>query len=254
MDYFWKASIDELKQGYYFNEYTRTYDCLICDKSFEVGMIYEMECGLCEAQKAVEAHIKDEHKSMFNYLLEMGKSYTGLTDHQKEIMKMFYEDLSDKEIALKAGVTTSTIRNQRFSFREKYKQAKITIAMMELIEERKNNKMNDEERLVDIHRTATMIDERYAISQDEKSDVLSRYFDENNKLIIKEFPVKEKRKIIILQHLTEEFNKNKKYSEKEVNSILKNFYDDIATVRRYLIEYGFLDRTKDGREYWVKMC
>ena len=28
--------------------------------------------------------------------------------------------------------------------------------------------------------------------------------------------------------------------------------EDYVTVRRNLIEYGFLDRTADGRTYWVK--
>ncbi|HDR8220879.1 TPA: DUF2087 domain-containing protein, partial [Bacillus cereus] len=26
-----------------------------------------------------------------------------------------------------------------------------------------------------------------------------------------------------------------------------------VTLRRYLIEYGFLDRTDDGSQYWVKL-
>jgi hypothetical protein len=29
-------------------------------------------------------------------------------------------------------------------------------------------------------------------------------------------------------------------------------YDDYVTVRRYLIEYGFLDRKDDGSQYWLK--
>ena len=34
--------------------------------------------------------------------------------------------------------------------------------------------------------------------------------------------------------------------------ILKRIYEDNATIRRYLIEYGFLDRSKDCSKYWVK--
>ncbi|MBJ6950597.1 DUF2087 domain-containing protein, partial [Vibrio cholerae] len=30
-------------------------------------------------------------------------------------------------------------------------------------------------------------------------------------------------------------------------------YPDFVTLRRYLIEYGFLDRTDDGSQYWVKL-
>ncbi|MFR2551837.1 MAG: DUF2087 domain-containing protein [Clostridioides difficile] len=42
----------------------------------------------------------------------------------------------------------------------------------------------------------------------------------------------------------EQFERGKKYSEKEVNQILESIYDDFATIRRYLIEYGFMSRNK----------
>ena len=29
-------------------------------------------------------------------------------------------------------------------------------------------------------------------------------------------------------------------------------YEDYVHIRRYLIEYGFLDRKADGSAYWVK--
>ncbi len=48
------------------------------------------------------------------------------------------------------------------------------------------------------------------------------------------------------------FSKGKIYSEKDINKILKRIYDDNATIRRYLIEYGFFDRSKDCSKYWVK--
>ncbi|WP_236719720.1 DUF2087 domain-containing protein [Neobacillus mesonae] len=34
--------------------------------------------------------------------------------------------------------------------------------------------------------------------------------------------------------------------------MLKSIYADFATIRRYLIEYGFMDRSKDCMKYWVK--
>ncbi|MNW69193.1 hypothetical protein D3C74_481460 [compost metagenome] len=48
------------------------------------------------------------------------------------------------------------------------------------------------------------------------------------------------------------FDAKKKYSEKEVNEILRTVDSDYATLRRYLIEYGFIDRKDDGSLYWVK--
>lgn len=260
-EYFWKASVLELKLGYYYNDMNKQYTCLICGKSFESGVIYPVGSVFYTAEKAIEVHITEAHGSMFDFLLEMGKVYTGLTDHQKELMKMFYQGLTDKEIVEKTEATnTSTIRNQRFAFREKYKQAKIIVAMTELLEEKKDsNKMNNQnmnekkkDDLIDIHRTATMIDDRFAITQSEKEEVLNRYFNKEGQLIVKNFPAKEKKKIIILQHLMKAFDQNKIYSEKEVNEIIKNYYEDISTIRRYLIEYGFLDRKTNGEGYWVK--
>lgn len=39
---------------------------------------------------------------------------------------------------------------------------------------------------------------------------------------------------------------------KEFNEIIKTAYYDYVTVRRFLIEYGFLDRKPDGSQYWLK--
>lgn len=254
-DYFWRATVSELKQGYFFNKETNSYTCLICGKTYEEGMIYPWGENFYTAKKAMEVHIVEQHRSMFDYFLEMGKIYTGLTDNQKELMKMFYEGDTDKEIVKKTGATsTSTIRNQRFSMNEKYKQAKIIVAMTELLEEKKieNKQGRKKEMLIDIHRTATSIDERYAITQAERDEVIKRYFDGDNNLMVKAFPAKEKKKIIILQHIMKEFTPNRCYKEAEVNEIIMRFYSDFVTVRRYFIQYGFLDRKKDGAEYWVK--
>ena len=48
-----------------------------------------------------------------------------------------------------------------------------------------------------------------------------------------------------------QFDENKKYSEAEVNEILKPVYDDFVLLRRYLIDYKFLMREKDGSSYCV---
>ncbi len=72
-----------------------------------------------------------------------------------------------------------------------------------------------------------------------------------NPLRIKVFPAKEKRKYILLGMICLLFDKEKKYNEAEVNDILREVYDDYVTLRRYLIIYGFLDRTLDGSSYWL---
>lgn len=239
------------------NESTGEHICLICEKKYQQGVIYPVDEALYDSHKAIREHVAREHGSLFDYYLDMGKIYTGLTENQKDLMKMFYEGLPDKEIVKRTGATsTSTIRNQRFTIKEKYKQARILLTLSELLEEQKkelkSKGADSPEALVEIHRTATNIDERYAITQEENDEVISRYFDSSNHLVIKEFPAKEKKKIIILRHLMQQFDRNKQYQEKEVNEILKKFYEDYVTIRRYLVQYGFLDRSKNSEYYWVK--
>ena len=56
---------------------------------------------------------------MFDYLLNLDKKYTGLTDLQKKMVQFFYMGLNDKEIVKEMdGGSTSTIRNHRFTLRE----------------------------------------------------------------------------------------------------------------------------------------
>ncbi|WP_081311928.1 DUF2087 domain-containing protein [Brochothrix thermosphacta] len=43
---------------------------------------------------------------------------------------------------------------------------------------------------------------------------------------------------------------NKSYTEKEVNTILYNWYDDFVILRRYLVDYHFLKREDDGSLYY----
>jgi len=69
---------------------------------------------------------------------------------------------------------------------------------------------------------------------------------------LKNYPSKEKKKIIILGEIMRNFNIGKIYSEKEVNIIISRIYEDYATIRRALIEYGFLSRSSDCKSYWVK--
>ena len=111
---------------------------------------------------------------------------------------------------------------------------------------------NIQPSMMPIHKTATMVDERYAITSQENESILKRYFKEGLDGRLSEFPRKEKRKIIILRHLLQRFERGRQYTEQEVNEQLAAAFDDYATLRRYLIIYGFMDRQEDGRAYWVK--
>ncbi|MBD3109754.1 DUF2087 domain-containing protein [Bacillus sp. AGMB 02131] len=250
-DRFWDASVEELATGYVYDEKLDEYICLLCDVRFENGVIYQQDGILYEAKKAAARHVEAVHGSMFDYMLNMDKKYTGLSEHQRELLQLFKNGLSDQEIVKELnGGSTSTIRNHRFKFKEKEKQAKIYLTIMTLLKNSREEKKND--ALISIHKGAKMVDERYAITIEEKEKVLATYFKDGLNGMLSTFPSKEKRKIIVLQHILPRFDRNKKYSEKEINDVLKSIYHDFATIRRYLIEYGFMERSKDCTEYWVK--
>ena len=67
----------------------------------------------------------------------------------------------------------------------------------------------------------------------------------------KNIPRNDFEKQAILIRLIKEFQDNKKYSEQEVNSIIKKYFDDYATVRRELINFGYIQRDINKGEYWV---
>lgn len=246
-DLFWQASLEELKQGYIYNPETEEYICLACGTKFIQGVIYPFGGSLYEAKKMIARHIEEAHGSMFQFLLSLDKKLTGLTDHQRRLLELFHNGLSDGEIAKEADIgSTSTIRNHRFVLREKQKQARIFLAIMELLEHHSPKKQS----FIEIPRSARCVDERFAITQEENEKILAQYLPHGPGGPLTTFPAKEKRKVAILKHIHKQFEPGKKYTEQQVNAILQAFYPDYVTLRRYLIEYGFMDRTTDGSSYW----
>ncbi|CAN5816923.1 hypothetical protein BH20CHL3_BH20CHL3_05000 [soil metagenome] len=61
---------------------------------------------------------------------------------------------------------------------------------------------------------------------------------------LKELPAQRKRRVIVLQHLTFLFDSDRTYKESEVNDLLRPAWDDVATLRRELVDYGFMQRDR----------
>ncbi len=80
--------------------------------------------------------------------------------------------------------------------------------------------------------------------------ILQTFFEENGHL--KEIPAREKRKLVVLRKIADNFKPGSSYTEVEINRILKRIHNDFPYIRRLMIEYGFLERTKDGSRYWLK--
>ncbi len=119
------------------------------------------------------------------------------------------------------------------------------MTIMKLMEAR----LNEADKIIDIHKNARMIDDRYAITKAEKEKAIQKYFTEDGEL--SKFPKKEKEKIIVLIKIMESFEHGVQYTEKDVNAVLEKKYNDYVLIRRYLIEYGFIDRKRDGSYYWA---
>ncbi len=240
------SSIADIKKGY--TEEDESYICLLCGRSIEKGVVYRCEEQLYEAEKYMKIHIGKEHGSVFEYLIGLDKKVTGLSDHQSSLMKLFYQGMSDAGIQKEMDIgSSSTVRNHRFVLKEKEKQAKLFLVLMELL--RENGKK--ESTYVKPHKTAKMVDDRYKVTTLEKEKILKKYFSKGLNGPITTFHMKEKSKLVVLGQIVNRFKPKKIYSEKEVNEILKTANEDFVTLRRYLIEYGFMTRKADGSQYWI---
>ncbi len=247
----WNYSVDEIINGYV--DRKECYLCIMCEKCFEKGNIYPIEEQLYDAYGAVKHHIKTKHKSVSAYLLQQEINLTGITQVQQEILGALLAGKNDKDISSQLGIAASTVRNHRFKLREKVKQAKLFYALMESLERETENKISasDQGMIEEIHGTATMVDFRYNITSKEREKTIETYMEKGGTL--RQFPAKEKKKIILLGEIIKQFERQVEYTEKEVNDVLKRIYAiDYPTIRRALIEYGFMERTMDCTKYHVK--
>lgn len=192
------ATIDDYKRGYLWDSKKAEFFCLICEKYIN------------QEDESINVHI-DSHGSPIERLLMLDKKYTGLTEIQKEFLDMVSNKDNDKEIALKLGCAESTVRNMRFALRERARQARAFLAVMELAEE--------EMPKITIPR-------------------------------LRVFPVREEKRKALLPRFADLFEPDKNYTEAEVKKIIQTIYEDDATIRRYLVDYGYLARSNDGSKYY----
>ena len=79
----------------------------------------------------------------------------------------------------------------------------------------------------------------------EETEVLARFF-RGDRLI--ELPAQRHKRLVVLERLALEFEPGVRYPEVEVTGLLRRFHDDHATLRRALVDEGYLDRA--AGEYW----
>jgi hypothetical protein len=82
----------------------------------------------------------------------------------------------------------------------------------------------------------------------DKKRIILNYTNGDGSL--KSIPTKSTKINAVLEYIILAFNLGEAYSEDEVNKVLIRFHPDTTTLRRLLIDYGKLDREKDGSSYW----
>lgn len=242
---FWSAQVSELVRGYVLRD--GVYFCLICGAAFPKGEVFPKDGHFYDAETMAALHLKEAHGSMLKDLLTLPAGTLGLSSAQLELVRLLAQGKKDKEIAAQQGVALSTVRNQRFKLREKEKQAKLFLALMELL---RSGGQTEELPFFPPHRTAAMVDARYAVTQEERDAILASCFDPQGALV--RFPTREKKKLVVLRAIAGHFKPGRQYSEAEISRILGRIYEDYPYLRRLLIEYGFLERTPSGSSYWRK--
>jgi hypothetical protein len=88
----------------------------------------------------------------------------------------------------------------------------------------------------------------YGMTDDEQA-ILRRFFAGRT---LTEIPANRAKRQVLLQRLALDFDIGRRYTEREVNEILFPFHPDWSTLRRYLVDEGFLDRehVDDQNWYW----
>ncbi len=78
-----------------------------------------------------------------------------------------------------------------------------------------------------------------------RKKVLDSFFEYGK---LKAIPTQKKKERIVLEELVKSFELGRAYTEREVNIILADFYDDFCTLRRDMIGEKLMER--DKQTYW----
>ena len=84
-------------------------------------------------------------------------------------------------------------------------------------------------------------DERSDDADRERAKILRDFFVDEK---LTHIPAQRKKRVVVLEHLLPQFAPNRDYTEREVNDLLRPAHADVATLRRELVDYGFLNRAR----------
>jgi DNA-binding HxlR family transcriptional regulator len=88
-----------------------------------------------------------------------------------------------------------------------------------------------------------------ALDVSEEDRKVFRDYTSGGRLV--QIPTRRKKLLVLLRWLAGRFQAGVLYTEQEVNAIIRSFHDDHTTLRRDLVDFGFLRRERGGGKYWL---
>ena len=88
---------------------------------------------------------------------------------------------------------------------------------------------------------------RLAPSEDEDRAMMQEAFFKDGRLL--SIPTHSRARRFVVEKIAEAFEWGHLYEEKEVNAIIKQYHDDVATLRRALIDEKLMMR--ENGKYWL---
>jgi AcrR family transcriptional regulator len=96
--------------------------------------------------------------------------------------------------------------------------------------------------------TRTPPQDHLAMTAGERDALVAKHMPQGR---LAKFPLKEKARLAVIEHISSLFRADTVYTEKQVDALLKTVVDDHPKARRYLIDYRYLHRKADGSAYWT---
>lgn len=81
------------------------------------------------------------------------------------------------------------------------------------------------------------------LDERERARTLKNFFEADGRRL-KTIPARRKQLVIIIQHLLTWFEPGRDYTEREVNALLREAHEDVATLRRELVDYCYMRRAQ----------
>ncbi|WP_407886362.1 DUF2087 domain-containing protein [Levilactobacillus sp. N40-8-2] len=237
-------TLTEIEQGWH--ETDAAYICNTCDATFAKDQVFPEDDKFYPAATMIRHHLAAAHPNSVATLIQNDTKYNTLTAKQRDLLLAFVQGQKDAAIAEEMGIAAATVRHQKFTFREKAKQAKLYLAIYEQV----FNQPATADQLVTLPDQKGQEDDRFNITTAEYDQLVTKYFTSTTPLKLARWPKHQKAILAVLKRISLTLPATQHLTEQALTAKLKPIYADYPLLRRYLIDYGFLSRTASGSDYW----